>query len=124
MERVLAGTLDERVKGKDTLRKVYYNPMLKRKADGKASSAPRDWLLRHMFTTPVVRLSDDMKEAWLTCYYTLVSTKETPTEFRRTAHEGTYIFTFARQGDDWKIKKMVIMTDTGHDPKYAPAPAK
>ena len=124
VERVLTGTLDERVKGKDTLRGLYRNPVLPTK-DGRslgteARRRGRKMTVRHMFAAPLIRLSDDGAEGWLAAYFTLVRSVVSDEGFDRHVHEGTYVFTFVKQGDEWKISKMVVDTEIGHDRGYQP----
>jgi 3-phenylpropionate/cinnamic acid dioxygenase small subunit len=121
VERVLTGTLEERVRGKEVLRKLYLQPVLPRKADGKPSGQTSGLKIRHFIGTPIVRLSEDGREAFLTSYFTLFASKETPEAFLRSGHEGTYIFSFVKQGEAWKIRKMVVETEIAHDPLFKPA---
>ena len=128
VERVLTGTLDERVQGKETLRELYSNPVLPTKDGrtlGEASRYKRGHrtTIRHMFAAPIVRLSDDGDEGWLTSYFTLVRSVASPDGFERHVHEGTYTFTFVRLEEGWRIKKMVVDTEIGHDRGYNPAAA-
>ena len=129
IERVLTGTLDERVQGKAKLLELYINPVLPTK-DGVAlgAAAPpataQETTIRHMFAAPVIRLADDGKEAWLTSYFSLVRSVDSDSGFERHVHEGTYIFTFVKQGEDWKIKKMVVSSEIGHDPGFRPSGPK
>lgn len=124
VERVLTGTLDERIQGKDTLRELYRNPVLPTKDGrtlGEASRRRgRRMTVRHMFAAPVIRLSDDGNDGWLTSYFTLVRGVDSPDGFERHVHEGTYTFTFVRLGDEWKISKMVVDTEIGHDRGFRP----
>lgn len=127
VERVLTGTLDERVKGKARLLNLYLNPVLPTK-DGKKLGAAvpvgkSKTTVRHMFASPVIRIAADGKQAWLTSYFSLIRSNEKPAGFERHVHEGTYIFTFVKQGRQWKISKMVVNTEIGHDPGFQP-PAK
>jgi ketosteroid isomerase-like protein len=124
VERVLTGTLDERIKGKDTLRELYRNPVLPTK-DGKSLGNAsrrqgRRMTVRHMFAAPVIRLSDDGTEGWLVAYFTLVRSVDSEAGFERHQHEGTYTFSFVKQGDEWKISKMIVDTEIGHDRGFQP----
>ena len=126
VERVLTGTLDERVQGKEKLRELYLHPVLPSR-DGRslgaaaAATPGQDMTIRHMFAAPVIRVSDDGREGWLTAYFSLVKSMATDAGFQRHVHEGTYIFTFVKQGQDWKIRKMVVDTEIGHDPGFRPS---
>ena len=128
VERVLAGTLEERVQGKETLRELYRNPVLPTK-DGRALGEAsryrkgRKTTIRHMFAAPLIRLSDDGNEGWLTSYFTLVRSVDSPDGFERHVHEGTYTFRFVRLNGEWKINKMVVDTEIGHDRGFQPSSA-
>ena len=125
VERVLIGTLDERVQGKETLRELYRNPILPTKDGrtlGEASRYKRDrkTTIRHMFAAPLIRLSDSGSEGWLTSYFTLVRSVTSTEGFERHVHEGTYPFTFVHLEEGWRIKKMIVDTEIGHDRGYNP----
>ena len=128
VERVLAGTLEERVQGKETLRGLYRNPVLPTKDGrtlGEASRyrSGRRTTIRHMFAAPLIRLSDDANEGWLTSYFTLVRSVSSDEGFERHVHEGTYTFTFVRLEEGWRISKMIVDTEIGHDRGYNAAAA-
>jgi hypothetical protein len=76
-----------------------------------------------MFAAPLIRLSDDGNTGWLAAYFTLVRSVVSDEGFDRHVHEGTYVFTFVKQGDEWKISKMVVDTEIGHDRGYQPGAA-
>ena len=129
VERVLTGTLDEEIEGKDVLRNLYRNPVLPTKdgrslGDAAKYKSGRRMTVRHMLAAPVVRLSEDMQTGWLTAYFTLVRSVVKPDGFERHVHEGTYLFTFVRQGDEWKISRMVVDSEIGHDRGFQPGDAK
>jgi hypothetical protein len=120
VERVLTGTLSERVQGRDKLYQLYLNPVLPRREDGKPVTRAANMTVRHFVGTPVVRLAGEGREAFVTSYFTLLESKEDAQGFARSAHEGSYIFTFVKQGGDWKIRKMVVETEIAHDPFFGP----
>src|SRR5207245_2693668 len=59
VERVLMGTLAERVQGRDKLYELYLNPLLPRREDGKPVTRAANMTVRHFVGTPVVRLAED-----------------------------------------------------------------
>ena len=69
----------------------------------------------------VEAVTADGGEGWLTSYFTLVRSVASPEGFERHVHEGTYTFTFVRLEQGWRIKKMVVDTEIGHDRGYNPA---
>ena len=115
----ISSEVDER-----TLRELYLNPVLPTK-DGKSLGDAsrrqgRRMTVRHMFAAPVVRLSDDGTEGWLVAYFTLVRSVDSEAGFERHQHEGTYTFSFVKQGDEWRISKMIVDTEIGHDRGFKP----
>jgi hypothetical protein len=118
VERVLGGSLNEVVKGKESLRDRYLNPQLKRASDGATVPSLAVDKVYHMTVPPVVRISEDGKKAWSTQYYSIVSIKEDH-EYARGVYEGTSIFTYVKQGKNWKIAKMVLVTNLAHSPLWA-----
>jgi hypothetical protein len=128
--KVHGGTLDQRFEGKEAVRESWHDLVLKRK-DGRLSKPlerkpgpSRYSAVRHMMTPPVIRISDDGKEAWAVLYFALASSQDTGTGLTRTVHEGDYIFTFVKQGKEWKIKKWVTLSEIGYDPKFFPEELK
>ena len=111
IERILGGTLEETVQGKEALRDRYLKPSLKRASDGATVPSLAADKVYHMIATPVVRISDDGNEAWSAQYYAVVSIKDSGDDFGRGVHEGTSIFTYVKQGESWKIRKMVLVSD-------------
>lgn len=120
IERVLGGTLTERVTGKKDLLDKYLNPSLQRKNDGKAARPMQGVKSRHMMLTPVIKIADDGKQAWVSSYFTLASSRGEGKDFTKGSHEGTYLFELVKQGFEWKIKKFVVNTEIGNDPLFRP----
>src|SRR5438477_319788 len=61
VERTLAGTLDETVRGRDALLRAYLAPTMRRSAAGGGEPAPAGQLagisIRHLLTTDLVRFA-------------------------------------------------------------------
>ncbi len=127
VERVLLGSLTGITRGKPKMREWYNNPILPAR-DGRSlpssRAIPGSRTTRNLVGSPVVRLSDDGKEGWLTAHFSSTNSGETKEGFVRGVHEGSYIFWFVKQSDGWKIKKWVCETEVAHDPAYASARAK
>jgi 3-phenylpropionate/cinnamic acid dioxygenase small subunit len=120
IERVLAGSLVEEVRGKDTLRERLIRPVMV-STDGQpgASQDHLDRLgLRHLMAGEVIRLSDDGTEAVAAVQYTMVATRDDEDGFRRGSHEGSYVFAFRREAGTWKFCRQVIITDNAHNPMF------
>ncbi len=123
IERVLTGSLDEHVRGKEALRKLYDNPVLPVRDDG-AEPASRlqsptgggERAARHMISTNVVRVSDDGAEAWASVQYSLVLTRIDGDDFERGEHEGAYVFDFRKQDGTWKVRKLVVIANSLFNP--------
>jgi hypothetical protein len=125
IERVLTGSLDEHVRGKEALRELYDNPVLPVREDGDgAEPASRlqsptgggERAARHMISTNVVRVSDDGAEAWASVQYSLVLTRIDGDDFERGEHEGAYVFDFRKQDGTWKVRKLVVIANSLFNP--------
>src|SRR5690606_8045274 len=76
-ERVLVGTPDEHLVGKEALRERYFAPVLPRKGgDGGPPPATQinAYEIRHMIHPPVVRVDDDGTHATVAAVYSIVAT--------------------------------------------------
>jgi hypothetical protein len=123
IERVLGGTLTERVQGKEELMKLYVAPALPRAdaADGTAPPAARltTYELRHLVMDDFVRLDDeDHDRGWVVSSYALVASTDEP-EFRRGQHEGGYIFELRRCDDGrWRVCHMTVFSENARNPLF------
>ena len=116
IERVVSGSVTARERGKKELLATYQRGQVLTRADGSRIVYDSSLKRKHLVVTPVVRISDNGQEGWYASYVSLVSTKEVDGEHLRSAHEATIVLNFVRQGDDWKIRKMLLNTEIGHDP--------
>jgi ketosteroid isomerase-like protein len=122
IERVLAGSLDEHVQGKDALLQLYLNPVLPvRDADNTPKSRLQsptkgERAARHLISTHAIRVSDDGTEAWASAQYGLVLTSIDGDQFERGEHEGAYVFTFRKEGGAWKVAKLVVIANSLFNP--------
>ena len=121
IERVLAGSLVETVRGRDALRERLFAPVIINKS-GDAPPPSQEHLdalgLRHLMTTDVIRLSDDGLGAIAAVQYMMVATREGADGFRRGSHEGCYVFEFRKDGGTWRFCRQVIITDNAHNPMF------
>lgn len=121
IERVLGGTLSERVQGKEELKKLYLAPALPNAGDGKAPPASQinTYELRHLIVGDVVRLDPNGTTGWACAAYSLVASTDQPDGFRRGQHEGAYIFEM-RKCDDavWRVCKMTIFSENARNPLF------
>ena len=116
IERVITGSVSSREVGKKQLLEVYKRGQRMSRPDGTQVVYDASIKRKHMVVTPVVRISDDGKMAWYSSYTSLVSTKETPEGHVRSQHEAIILLTFVREGGRWKVKRMNLNTELGHDP--------
>jgi len=125
IERVLAGSLTERVQGKAALREKLVAPTLER-ASGEGSAPPPSHLealaLRHLMASDVVRLAADGLTATAAVRYQMVATSDDERGFRRGAHEGSYVFDFRKVDGEWKFCRQFIVSDNAHNPMFRSDP--
>ena len=125
IERVLAGSLVERVEGKDALREKLVAPTLAHRS-GSGSAPPPQQLeqldLRHLMASDVIRLGDDGTTATAAVQYQMVATLEDGRGFRRGAHEGSYVFQFRKDDGRWRFCRQYIVSDNAHNPMFQQSP--
>ena len=124
IERVLGGTLTERVEGKEALRALYEAPALPRADDADRGAPPASQLntyeLRHLVMDDFVRLDDeDHDRGWVVSSYALVASTDQPDGFRKGQHEGGYIFEM-RRGEDgrWRVRHMTVFSENARNPLF------
>ena len=121
-ERILAGTLQEVARGKDTLRKLYEAPQLPRAgADDKAPPAAsliNQYEIRHMIHPPVIRIGDDRDQATAAAVYSIVATSGDGPEQRKGDHQGGYIFGFRREPKGWRFCRMTVISENARNPLF------
>jgi SnoaL-like protein len=119
IERVLAGTLVEQVRGKAELRERLVSPVLARKGETPGAPPPdklATYSLRHLIADDVVRIADDGEHATAAVAYTLVAID--PVDRRRGAHEGAYVFSFRKDEGRWRFCRQVIFSNSAHNPLF------
>lgn len=126
IERVLAGSLTERVQGKAALREKLVAPTLERRSGGGEPPPPEQLEalgLRHLMASDVVRLGDDGSTATAAVQYQLVATADDDRGFRRGAHEGSYVFDFRKEAGTWRFCRQYIVSENAHNPMFRREPA-
>jgi len=120
IERVLAGSLVETVRGRDALRERLYAPaMVTSSGTPYPKQAHLDSLgLRHLMTTDVIRLHDDGLGAVAVAQYLMVATRDDAEGFRRGCHEGSYVFEFRKVSGRWYFCRQLVITDNAHNPLF------
>lgn len=120
IERVLAGSLVEIVRGKAALRERLVTPVMATKSG--AASASREQVeqlgLRHLMFSEVIRVSDDGRTATAAVQYILVATRGDADGYRRGSHEGSYVFDFRKSHGTWKFSRQLIVTNNAHNPMF------
>lgn len=120
IERVLGGTLTERVQGKAALRELYLAPALPHAGEGEAPPASQlnTYELRHLIVGDLVRLDETGTRGWAIAAYSLVASSDVG-EFRRGQHEGGYIFEMRRCDDGrWRVSRMTVFSENARNPLF------
>jgi len=122
IERVMSGTLNETVRGRDTLIGLHANPALPR-AEGvdmeKRDLAKIKGLeIRHLIGTQMVRISDDNQSAWALCHYQMALVGQENDQWEHGLHEGTYLFSFSKSSGVWKFTRHLIWTNNAANPMF------
>jgi 3-phenylpropionate/cinnamic acid dioxygenase small subunit len=120
IERVLAGSLVETIRGKEALRDRLITPVMATKSG--VASATRDQVerlgLRHLMFSDVIRIADDGRTATAAVQYVLVATRDDRDGHRRGIHEGSYVFDFRNEHGIWKFSRQLIVTNNAHNPMF------
>jgi hypothetical protein len=125
IERELAGSLTEIVRGKTELRDRLVMPVMEAKSGRVA--APREQVeqlgLRHLIFGLAIEVADDRSTARASAQYILVATRDggvgTAGGFERGSHEGSYEFEFRCVDGKWKFSRQLIVTNNAHNPMFA-----
>ena len=135
VEKVHAGSLKQRFKGRDGCMRSWAEGVLITSEGKKSKPAfgrgggsgkplpPRGWAASHLNFPWIIRIADDNKTAWATYYHFLNSAKVVNNELVNDGHSGTDTFWLSKQ-DRWRIKKWVVQTDIGFRPDTFDEPLK
>ncbi len=116
IERVITGSVTSREVGKKQLHEVYKRGQRMARPDGTQVVYDPSIRRKHLVATDIVKISDDGNMAWYSGYTSLVSTKDTADGHLRSQHEALVMLTFVRENGQWKVKRMNLTTELGHDP--------
>ena len=126
IERELAGSLTEVVRGKAELRDRLITPVMEAKSGRVAASREHveQLGLRHLIFSVTVDLAADGVTARAAAQYILVATRDGATQssggrFERGSHEGAYEFEFRKVDGTWKFSRQLIVTNNAHNPMFA-----
>lgn len=122
IERVMTGTLDETVRGRENLIALHANPALPRKAG--VNMAKRDLSklkgleIRHLIGTLITRIADDNQKAWALCHYQMALVGQENDDWAYGTHEGTYLFSFSKATGAWQFTQHLIWTNNAANPMF------
>jgi 3-phenylpropionate/cinnamic acid dioxygenase small subunit len=121
IERELAGSLTEIVRGRTELRDRLVTPVMEAKSGRVAASreAVEQLGLRHLIFGVAIDVADDRNTARASAQYILVATRDGERGFERGSHEGSYEFEFRCVGGEWRFSRQLIVTNNAHNPMFA-----
>ena len=121
IERELAGSLTEVVRGKAELRDRLVTPVMEAKSGRVAASREQveQLRLRHLIFSVAVEVAADGTTARASAQYILVATRDGAAGFERGSHEGSYEFEFRKVDAVWKFSRQLIVTNNAHNPMFA-----
>lgn len=128
IERIMSGTLNETVKGRDALIGLHKNPALPR-AEGvemekRDLSKIKGLEIRHLIGTLITRVADDNQHAWALCHYQMALMGQENEIWISGLHEGTYLFSFSKASGSWKFIQHLIWTNNAANPMFGVPKAK
>jgi hypothetical protein len=120
IERELAGSLTEIVRGKAELRDRLVTPVMEAKSGRVAASrAQVEQLgLRHLIFSVAIEIAADGMTASALAQYILVATRDGAAGFERGSHEGSYEFEFGKVEGTWMFTCQLIVTNNAHNPMF------
>ena len=121
IERELAGSLTEVIRGKAELRDRLITPVMEAKSGRVAASREQveQLGLRHLIFSVTLEVGADGVTARADAQYILVATRDGAQGFERGSHEGSYEFEFRKVGGTWKFSRQLIVTNNAHNPMFA-----
>ena len=121
IERELAGSLTEAIRGKAALRDRLITPVMEAKSGRIAASREQveQLGLRHLIFSVAVDVAADGATAGAVAQYILVATRDGANGFERGSHEGSYEFEFRKVDGTWKFSRQLIVTNNAHNPMFA-----
>jgi hypothetical protein len=122
IERVMSGTLNETVRGRDILIGLHANPALPRaqgvEMEKRDLTKIKGLEIRHLIGTQMVRISDDDTSAWALCHYQMALVGQENDRWEHGLHEGTYLFSFSKASGAWKFTRHLIWTNNAANPMF------
>jgi hypothetical protein len=121
IERELAGSLTEAIRGKAELRDRLITPVMEAKSGRVAASREQveQLGLRHLIFSVTLEVGADGVTARADAQYILVATRDGAQGFERGSHEGSYEFEFRKVDGTWKFSRQLIVTNNAHNPMFA-----
>lgn len=122
IERIMSGTLNETVRGRDKLIALHANPALPRAAGVETEKRDLTKIkgleIRHLIGTQMVRISNDNQKAWALCHYQMALVGQENDQWEHGLHEGTYLFSFSKESGAWKFTQHLIWTNNAANPMF------
>jgi hypothetical protein len=122
IERIMSGTLNETVQGRDTLIGLHANPALPRaqgvEMEKRDLTKIKGLEIRHLIGTMMVKIADDNAKAWALCHYQMALVGQENDAWEHGLHEGTYLFSFAKAGGQWRFTQHLIWTNNAANPMF------
>jgi hypothetical protein len=122
IERIMSGTLNETVQGRDTLIGLHANPALPRakgvEMEKRDLTKIKGLEIRHLVATQMTRVNDDNQKAWALCHYQMALVGQENDVWEHGLHEGTYLFTFSKASGTWKFTQHLIWTNNAANPMF------
>jgi hypothetical protein len=120
IERELAGSLTEIVRGKAELRDRLVTPVMEAKSGRVAASREEveQLGLRHLIFSVAIEVAAAGMTASAVAQYILVATRDGAAGFERGSHEGSYEFEFRKVERTWKFARQLIVTNNAHNPMF------
>jgi ketosteroid isomerase-like protein len=121
IERILAGTLDQIVKGKAALRRAAERSEYRRRS-GAPTPSP-EWMrsleTTHFVTNELIRVSDDGRQAYAVARALVLVKRELDGVHHRGFHETLYAFTFRKSdGREWRFVRQFVVSGHGHNQMF------
>lgn len=122
IERIMSGTLNETVQGRDKLIGLHANPALPRakgvEMEKRDLTKIKGLEIRHLIGTQMTRISDDNSKAWALCHYQMALVGQENDAWEHGLHEGTYLFSFSKASGTWKFTQHLIWTNNAANPMF------
>lgn len=115
VERVLGGTLEQHVAGKEALRALYESLTLPGDR-ARSYSQIASLEVKHFISGIVVQARGD--EASAVARYTISAEGPVDGAPTRGTHDGSYVFRFLRTPSGWRFRHMLVISGNAQNPMF------